>query len=58
MHFSVKLQTGSIVMAAPKAEGVASTTEAAITPDELLQKHYPRYHYDKTEKHFPVDLNA
>lgn len=45
-------------MAAPKAEGVASTTEAAIAPDELLQKHYPRYHYDKTEKHFPVDLNA
>lgn len=31
--------------------------KAPLTDDELLRKHYPRYFYDKKEKHFPVDLN-
>ncbi len=35
----------------------AEDKPARLTDDELLVKHYPRYFYDKREKHFPVDLN-
>lgn len=27
------------------------------TSDELLEKHCPRYFYDKSEIFFPIDLN-
>lgn len=48
---------------APKEESKVGVPEVedgsakALTDDELLVKHYPRYFYDKKEKFFPVDLN-
>lgn len=40
------------------ADDAGTTTRAALLSDEeLLERHYPRYFYDKRETHFPIDLN-
>jgi len=42
---------------APKHGEEEKRGNVKLTDEELLHKHYPRYFYDKREKHWPVDLN-
>lgn len=48
---------GDVEVGAEAPKHGAEEKPTRLTDEELLVKHYPRYFYDKREKHWPVDLN-